>query len=168
SFSSRTAASAWSSSVTTPPPSSRAGHGTGSSSTLRATRSSSPPARDRNTGRSRLVSRFPIEAVVRLDEAHRAGRRAHDDRVRHCPALHVADPAKVVARRDAGRRAHDGTGRELVEAVLPLEVEQPELPALARLVLVARREARLHLAADAEERRGGEDALGSPAAAHED
>src|SRR5262249_14172936 len=108
--------------------------------------------RDRAAG-SRSIRRLAVEAVVRLDEAHGARRRPHDDRVRHGAPLHVADTAEIVAGRDPRRRAHDGTGRELVETVLPLRLEETELPALARLVLVARLQARLHLAPDAEERR---------------
>src|SRR5439155_26207188 len=106
----------------------------------------------------------PVEAVVGLDEAHRARGRAHDDRVGYRAALHVADAVQVVAGRDAGGGAHDRARRQLLEPILPLQVEEAELAQLAGLVLVARLEPRLHLAPDAEEEGRRQPAL--PRAAH--
>src|SRR5436309_5285197 len=114
------------------------------------------------------VLRSPIEAMVRLDHPHRAGRRTHDDRVRDGAALHVAHAGQVVARRDPGGGEHHGPRGELVESVLPPEVEEAEGTGLRRLLLVARLEPRLHLATQADQRRRGEDALRGPADAHQD
>ena len=67
--------------------------------------------------------------------------------------LEIAHAAQVVAGRDAGGGAHDRARGQLVRAVFALQGEEAELPQLARLVLVPRLQARLHLAADAEEER---------------
>src|SRR5688572_23752972 len=105
------------------------------------------------------VLRGAVEVVYRLDVANRAARRPHDDRVRDRAALYVAHRAQVVTRRDAGRREEDRPRSELVESVTALEVVEPDRAAEPRLVLVSRLESRLHLAAEADERRRGEDAL---------
>src|SRR5437773_10441173 len=110
----------------------------------------------------------PVEAVVGLDEAHGARRRAHDDRVGDRAALHVADTVQVVAGRDAGGGAHDRARGQLLEPVLPLQVEEAELAQLAGLVLVARLEPRLHLAPDAEEEGRRQHALRRAAHSHQD
>src|SRR5262249_27733823 len=88
----------------------------------------------------------PIEVVMRLDEAHRARRRAHDDGIRHGAAANVAHAGEVVSGRHAGGGTHHHAGRELFDRVLALQVEEPERAAQARLELVARPEPRLHLA----------------------
>src|SRR5262245_34405102 len=56
--------------------------------------------------RSPSVLRGAVEVVMRLDEADGPRRRAHHDRVGHCPAAHVSHAGEVVAWRDAGGSAH--------------------------------------------------------------
>src|SRR5712691_2782459 len=114
------------------------------------------------------VLRPTIEAMMRLDETDGAGPRAHDDRVGDCPTLHVPDPGEVVSGRDPRRGEHHGARRQLPELVLPLKVEDAELAERAGLVLVPWPEPRLHLAAEADERGGSENALRRATGPHED
>src|SRR5436190_4430254 len=67
------------------------------------------------------------EVVLGVDHAHRAGLRAHHDRVRVGAAGEAAHAAQHRAVGDAGRGEHHVALGELVHRVLALEIGDPEL-----------------------------------------
>src|SRR5262249_52763103 len=118
---------------------------------LRARKQNRSPGRSQ-WGCGRSVLGRAVEMVVRLDETDGAGRRPHHDRVGHRPPAHVPHPGEVVARRDPRGSTHHHAGRELLQGVIPVEVEDAERAALPSFELISRDEAGLHLAAEAGER----------------
>src|SRR5437867_4677286 len=89
----------------------------------------SPPRRPAS------VLRRPVEAMMRLDEAHRPRLRAHHHRVGDRPALYVPHALQVVPGRDPGGREHHRARGEVLECVPLPQLEDAELPQLPRFVL---------------------------------
>src|SRR5881392_2868435 len=108
------------------------------------------------------------QGMSRLDPAHGAGARAHDDRVGDRPVLYIPNAAQERAGSYPGRRHED--------VVAPHEVagRQHATDFVARLgeplalLVVAWPEPALHAAADTSEGAGGDDPLRRPPDAVED
>src|SRR5437868_5508283 len=99
--------------------------------------------------RLRVVVRLVLEGVPRLDVADGAALRAHHHRVRLGPTLEETDALEEIAGGDAGRGEDHVAARHLVQLEGLLDVLDPHLLGPLDLLVVARREAALHVAAHA-------------------
>src|SRR5262245_57884563 len=92
-----------------------------------------------------------IEAVDRLDPAHRPGARPHHDRVRLCAPGDEPHPVEEEAARHPGRREHDVLAHQVVRVVDPLEIGDVGFAEAILLVARERMKASLELAAETDQ-----------------
>src|SRR5216684_8910434 len=114
-----------------------------------------------------LVDRLVLEVVPRLDVPDRPALRAHHHRVRLGAPLEEAHAAQEIAAGHAAGGEDDVPARHLLHPEDFVDVGDAHLLRPLDLLVVARLEPALHVAAHAADGRGGDDALGRAADAHE-
>ena len=110
-----------------------------------------------------LFAALAGEEVDAVDEAHPVAARAHHERVSARRVGEEPDTAKQVAVRDAGRGDDHLAGCEILGAEDAAVVLDPRVAQLVDLAARGGPELRLQLAAEAAQRRRGEDRLPRPA-----
>src|SRR5262249_12918652 len=107
-----------------------------------------------------------LEVVLRLDDAHRAGLRAHDHRMGSGAGAEPAHAPQHGAVGDAGGGEHHLALGHVEDTVFAIEVGDAPLLRTGALVVVAEEQAALHLAPNAAKGGGGQHALRRTTAAN--
>ncbi len=106
--------------------------------------------------------------MLRVDDAHGAGFRAHDHGLGAGATREAPHPLEHGAVGDAGGREHDLAAGEVVQAILAVEIGDAPALAAGAFGLVAEHQPALELAADAAQRRRRQHPFRRAADAHVD